>query len=102
MTEEIVFETIKSEAEIIDYGIDWTDELILSSPADIISSSAWVIDDPAVDVLTLGTNTIEGNITFCRVSDGGRDEIVHYLINRIITASGQKFQRTIEITMRER
>lgn len=96
----MTFKAIKAPAEIIDFGIDWTAELAKSNPVDLISSSVWTVEDNTPDNLTLGIDYIEGNITFIRTSDGGRLEQKHKLVNRIITASGQKHQRTITVTMR--
>ena len=96
----MTFKTTKAPEEIIDYGVDWTAELALSDPDDLISSSAWTVEDNTPDDLTLGTDYIEGNISFVRTSAGGRLEQKHRLINRVVTASGQKYQRTIQVTMR--
>ena len=96
----MTFKRTKAPAEIKDFGIDWTAELIVSNPADLISSSTWTVEDNTPDDLTLGIDYIEGSIAFVRTSAGGRLEQKHKLVNRIVTASGQTWQRTIQVTMR--
>ena len=33
----------KDPADVLDYGLDWSDQLALKSPADTISSATWVV-----------------------------------------------------------
>lgn len=98
-----LFETTKAPEEILDYVIDWTDELELSNPTDQVSTSVWTLEDNHSDDLTLGAASIEGtDHTTQRVSDGGRFGVIHFLVNRVVTISGMKHQRTINVTMGRR
>ena len=97
------FETEKAPDEILDYIIDWAAEMAVADPVDQISTSVWTLEDKHSDDLTMGTDSIpETDETVIRVSAGGRFGVVHYLVNRVVTVSGQKHQRTIEVTMARR
>lgn len=97
------FETEKAPAEVLDMVIDWTAELALSDPADVINGSTWTLTDSHADDLTLGAASIEGtDHTIQRISAGGRLGIVHFLRNVVTTVGAQTHQRTIEVTMRRR
>ena len=96
------FNTEKSPQEILDYIIDYSQEMALSSPVDQIVSSVWTLEDSSTDNLTLDQDSIQApDHVICRVSDGGRLNVIHYLVNRVLTVSGQKHQRTIKVTMRK-
>lgn len=97
------FKADKAPQEILDFIIDWSLEMALSDPVDVVSTSAWTQEDSHTDDLTLGADSIVGtDHTIQRVSGGGRWGVKHYLVNRVVTASGQKFQRTINVTMVKR
>jgi hypothetical protein len=97
-----LFETRKAPDEILDMVIDWTAELALSNPADVINTSSWALADNHADDLTLGTAAITGNKTKVRISAGGRIGVIHYLVNTITTVGVQTHQRTIHVHMYRR
>ena len=67
----MTYKTTKAPLEIIDFGIDWTPELAIYDPADLVSTSVWTVEDGTPDNLTMDSDYIEGNITYVRVSGGG-------------------------------
>jgi hypothetical protein len=97
------FETEKAPLEVLNYVIDWTEELELSTPTDQILTSVWTLEDSHVDDLTLGVEGIEGtDHTIQKVSGGGRIGITHRLVNRITTVGALTHQRTIRVLMTRR
>jgi hypothetical protein len=94
------FRAFKAPNEIIDYIIDYQNELALSDPVDQVASSAWAMDDSSPEDLTIVQDSVlEGAFTIVRVSGGGRMGVIHRLTNLATTVSGQIHQRTIKVTM---
>jgi hypothetical protein len=94
------FEAEKAPDEVLDFIIDWSVEMALSDPVDVVSSSDWSLGDANPDDLTLGAGSIVGtDSTVVRASAGGRFGVIHYLVNKVTTASGQIHQRTIDVKM---
>ena len=71
-------------------SIDWSAELSLSSPADVISISAWT----ASDGLVVDSNSKSGAIASCVVS-AGRLGAYCNLVNHIVTTAGYEYDSTI-------
>lgn len=124
----MTFETTKDPQDREDYSIDWTADLILSTPADIIISSTWetstVPDNTdltleydgsnfllpdgsdfllpdAVSMLLLPSTWIReaGTVTTVWVEAGGKLGTKHKLLNKVVTAAGRNWDRTIEVEM---
>lgn len=124
----MTFETTKDPHDIEDYSIDWTTDLLLSSPGDRIISSVWststvpgntdltLTQDGSNFLLPDGTNFLlpdgvsllllpstwireAGTITTVWVSAGGKLGTKHQLLNRVVTVAGRRWDRTIEVTM---
>lgn len=123
----MTFEIEKDPTNDEDYSIDWTTDLEESDPVDVIIESIWFSstvpgnsdltidavnnfllpsgDDfllpDGVSLLMLPSRYItDGVKTTVWVSGGGKLNTKHKLVNRVTTAGGRKWDRTIEVTMR--
>ena len=86
----------KAGAEVIDYVIDYTDDLAESDPVDDISTSSWVVVGNLV--ITDGTVYTTKKSTVW-VSGGGRVGEVSRLTNTVTTVGGRTFIRTLLVKM---
>lgn len=86
----------KDPADVIDYSLDWTDELALVSPADTISTSTWTVTTG----LTLSSPLVTGAVTIIVVA-GGVAGTEYRLTNTIVTTGGRTVQRTYPLLVRE-
>lgn len=98
----MIFISQKTPTEVLDFIVDYVNELALSDPVDVIASSAWTQEDSHTDDLTIAADIINGTDAIVRVSGGGRLGVTHYLVNRVTTVGGLIHQRTIKVTMRKR
>ena len=80
-----------------EFGIDWSADLALSSPADTISSSSWSADNG----LTVVSNSVSGGIARVKVS-GGRLGAYCNLTNHIVCASGYEDDGTIVLEIKQK
>lgn len=83
----------KDPQDIADYGLSWAKNL----GTDTITSSSWIVPDGITaddDSNTTTTATV-------RLSGGTAGEN-YDLTNRVVTASGQRFDCSIRIYVRER
>ena len=96
MTELLQEYAEKAGLEVIDFTIDYTDDLAESDPADEIISSAWV--KVGSIVIADGSQfTIATAIVW--VSGGGRVGEVSRLTNTVVTTGGRTFIRTLLVKM---
>lgn len=86
----------KDPAETLDFSMDWTDQLGLTTPADTISAAAWTV--PAG--LTAGSQYHANGIATTWLS-GGTAGTDYTLTCRITTAAGRVIERNIRLLVRE-
>lgn len=85
----------KRAAEVKDYGIDWSDRLLVNGVAgDTISTSTWVVETgitKASDSATTTTTTVW--------LSGGTEGVEYTLTNRVVTAQGRTHERSFLVTI---
>lgn len=86
----------KDPADVLDYGLDWSDQLALVTPADTISSATWTV--PAG--LTAGAQFVIGAVATIWLS-GGTAGTDYTITCRIVTAGGRTLERSVKLLVRE-
>ena len=86
----------KDPADVLDYGLDWSDQLALVSPADTISSVTWTV--PAG--LTAGPQFLVGSVATAWLS-GGTAGTDYTIICRIVTTGGRTLERSVKLLVKE-
>jgi len=86
----------KDPAETLDFSMDWTDQLDLTTPADTISTTTWTV--PAG--LTAGAQYQASGIATTWLS-GGTAGTDYTLTCRITTAAGRVIERNVRLFVRE-
>jgi hypothetical protein len=86
----------KDPADVLDYALDWSDQLSLTSPADTISSATWTV--PAG--LTAGAQSVLGGVATIWLSAGvaGTD---YTITCRIVTAGARTLERSVMLFVKE-
>jgi hypothetical protein len=86
----------KDPADVLDYALNWSDQLALISPADTISSATWAV--PAG--LTAGPQFVLGGVATAWLSGGvaGTD---YTITCRIVTAGGRTLERNVKLQVKE-
>lgn len=79
-----------------DYSLDWSDEL--AETADTISTSTWSVLPAGV---TLGSSAKTDTVSTLWVS-GGDAGVTYIFTNRIVTAGGRTFDRSVSQLVEER
>lgn len=89
----------KDPADVLDYGLDWSDQLGLVSPADTISSATWTV--PAG--LTAGAQFVVGGVAVIWLSGGtaGASGTDYTITCRIVTAGGRTLERSVKLLVKE-
>jgi hypothetical protein len=92
------FCAVKDPAEILDYGIDYTEIMEQTEPPDFIITSTWAVKTYSNGGdLTVGVDNFDGFLCTVGISDGGKLNTYHRLTNTVGCASGRKYVRTILI-----
>ena len=87
----------KEGQEVIDYSIDYADDLAEIDPSDSITTSAWISVSGS---LTIDDGTLfSSSTTTVWVSGGGTNGKTHRLKNTVGTAGGRTFVRTLVVKM---
>lgn len=90
----------KDPDEVLDYGLDWSDDM--AADADDIASSVWTISKGDSALIIDSTSfSVAGHITTAWLS-GGTVGNTYQLTNTITTSGGRTYERTAEITVREK
>jgi hypothetical protein len=86
----------KDPADVLDYALDWSDQLALTSPSDTISSATWTV--PAG--LTAGAQFVVGGLATIWLSGGvaGTD---YTITCRIVTAGARTLERSVILYVKE-
>ena len=89
----------KDPADVLDYGVDWSDQLALPDPDDTISSATWTVPSG----LIAGAQFVEGGIAVIWLSGGtaGASGTDYTLICRIVTAGGRTLERSVKLLVKE-
>lgn len=90
----LTWERAKDPDEIIDYLMDWSDEL----DADVITSSEWIVPVG----ITADDTTIFTNTTAKIWLSGGTAGENYAFVNRVTTAAGRTLDRTAKLRVRVR
>lgn len=86
----------KDPAEVLDYGLDWSDQLALTDPIDTISSATWAV--PAG--LTAGAQFVIDGVATIWLS-GGTAGADYTLTCRIVTSGGRTLERSVKLLVKE-
>lgn len=86
----------KDPADVLDYTIDWSEELAAPSPADAIASVVWTVPGG----LTQGATLVQGGRTTVWLS-GGTAGTDYTVTCRITTDQGRVIERSRKIRVRE-
>ena len=86
----------KDPADVLDYALDWSDQLSLTSPTDTIISATWIV--PAG--LTAGAQSVLGGVATIWLSAGvaGTD---YTITCRIVTAGARTLERSVMLFVKE-
>lgn len=87
----------KDPNDIADTGIDWDANDFLANRSTTISTSTWTPDAGLTVVTSSKTNTT----TLVRIS-GGTAGTVYDLLNHVVLANGEEYDRTLKIDVRAR
>lgn len=85
----------KDPDEVLDYVIDWSDEL--TAVSDTITTSTWIVP--------LGITNDDETTTSTAATiwlSGGTDGTTYKLINRIVTAGDRTYESAIGVRVRSR
>jgi hypothetical protein len=93
-TPDGTYTAVKDPDSIEPFTIDWADKL--TPLGDTISTSSWAAD--AGVTVDSDTNT---TLTATAVVSGGDSDGICQLVNTIVTASGNKLERTYLLTLRD-
>jgi hypothetical protein len=91
------FTHTKDPDAFYDITINWDDVL---PEGDTIASSAWDIDDAPDGVLTLSADTFDDTSASVWLTAGTVDQ-KYRVRNRITTAAGRIFDRTVQVSVKE-
>ena len=86
----------KDPADVLDYGLNWSDQLALISPADTISSVTWTV--PAG--LTAGAQFLVSGVATIFLS-GGTAGTDYSVTCRIVTAGARTLERSVMLNVKE-
>lgn len=86
----------KDPADVLDYALDWSDQLALSDPDDTISSATWTV--PAG--LTAGAQFVASGIAAIWLS-GGTAGTDYTVTCRIVTTGGRTLERSVKLLVKE-
>jgi hypothetical protein len=89
---------VKMDQEIIDYSIDYSDDLEEIEPADTITGSTWTVS-PAIGLTITDGTQFTDTTTSVWVSGGGRNGSIYRLKNTATTAGGRSFVRVLVVKM---
>ena len=92
--ETLSWDRIKDPDEVLDYQINWADDLAL---ADTIATSTWT--SPAG--ITQGADEFSDTVTTVWLS-GGTDGNDYTVVNRITTDGGRTMERSVILSVRSR
>jgi hypothetical protein len=86
----------KDPADVLDYALNWSDQLALTSPADTISSATWTVPSG----LTAGVQSVLGGVATIWLSGGvaGTD---YTITCRIVTAGARTLERSVTLFVKE-
>jgi hypothetical protein len=89
----------KDPAEVLDYGLDWSDQLALTDPNDTISSATWTV--PAG--LIAGAQFVIDGVATIWLSGGtaGANGTDYTLTCRIVTSGGRTLERSVKLMVKE-
>ena len=89
----------KDPADVLDYGLDWSDQLALVTPADTISSATWTV--PAG--LTAGAQFVMGGVATTWLSGGtaGAAGTDYTITCHIVTTGGRTLERSVKLLVKE-
>ena len=82
----------KSDDEVLDYAVDWSDWL----NSDTISSSSWSSSAVTIDSDTNSTTTATVWLS------GGTSGDIDQVTNQIVTAGGRTAERSFNLTIEDR
>ena len=91
------FTHTKDPDAFYDVTIDWEDVI---PEGDTISASVWAVDDPPDAVLVLSSDTNDDTTATVWLAAGTVDSSYN-VRNRITTAAGRIFDRTIRVGIKE-
>ena len=86
----------KDPADVLDFGLDWSDQLALANPDDTISSVTWTV--PAG--LTSGAQFVVGAVATIWLS-GGTAGTDYTIICRMVTSGGRTLERSVKLLVKE-
>lgn len=97
----------KDPDEVLDYDVDWTDALYSAAelaqvlggatvvPADTISTSTFILPTG------ITANSTSNTTTDTKVwLSGGTNGVSYNILNRVVTAGGRSFDRTIKLKVK--
>lgn len=89
----------KDPADVLDYGLDWSNQLSLAKPDDTISSVTWTV--PAG--LTSGAQSVVGSVAVIWLSGGtaGANGTDYTITCRIVTAGARTLERSVNLQVKE-
>jgi hypothetical protein len=89
---------VKMDLEVIDYSIDYCDDLAEIEPADTLVGSTWSVSPAGGLTITDGTQFTD-TTTSVWVSGGGRNGMIYRLKNTATSAGGRSFVRVLVVRM---
>jgi hypothetical protein len=87
----------KAGSELLDFIIDYTDDLSETYPVDDIITSSWTV--VGSDLVIVDDTIFTWDTATVWVSGGGRVGDVHRLTNTVTTMAGRTFVRTLLVKM---
>jgi hypothetical protein len=99
MSRFLTWERVKDPQELIDYSINWANQL---ATAETITLSTWAYSgDPDNTPLLLSSPTISGSVTTIWMNNGTNDT-KYTITNTIDTSGGRKMEQSVYLRMRTR
>lgn len=89
----------KDPDEILDYGVNWTDQMTADN--DTIVTSMFIVDQGDVTIEASPAPSVDGHVTLAFISGGVLGEYAH-ITNRITTTGGRTWDETMKIRIRTR
>ncbi len=96
------FVVTKDPNAVLDYGLDWSEDL---ADGDTISASAWTVTSPADPTLVVGSTGLfvpsHTSTTTTVWLSGGTAGVTYKVTNHVTTAESRQDDRTLTVKCKE-
>ena len=91
----MAFTVEKSPAEIIDFTLNWANDMVQNFSGDTLATSNWACDQAGLSIVGNGLS-ISNSLTSVKIA-GGSDLITYLLTNTVTTVGGRTLTDTVTV-----